>query len=129
LTDDLASAALKDESAAPLTATVEKPVAKGLGQRGARKGGGPGGRHRAVLRDSIQGVTKPNLRHLARRGGVKRISGLIYEETRGVLKVFLENVIREAVEYTAHARRITMTPMDTAYALRRQGMTLLGFGS
>ena len=31
------------------------------------------------------------LRHpagrLARRGGVKRISGLIYEETRGVLKV------------------------------------------
>ncbi|XP_037399834.1 histone H4-like, partial [Pygocentrus nattereri] len=30
---------------------------------------------------------------LARRGGVKRISGLIYEETRGVLKVFLENGI------------------------------------
>jgi hypothetical protein len=29
---------------------------------------------------------------LARRGGVKRISGLIYEETRGVLKIFLENV-------------------------------------
>jgi len=28
---------------------------------------------------------------------VKRISGLIYEETRGVLKVFLENVIRDAV--------------------------------
>ena len=24
--------------------------------------------------------------------GVKRISGLIYEETRGVLKIFLENV-------------------------------------
>ncbi|KAE9608396.1 putative histone H4, histone-fold [Lupinus albus] len=34
---------------------------------------------------------------LARRGGVKRISGLIYEETRGVLKIFLENVIRDAV--------------------------------
>jgi len=28
---------------------------------------------------------------LARRGGVKRISGLIYEETRGVLKLFLES--------------------------------------
>ena len=26
---------------------------------------------------------------MARRGGVKRISGLIYEEIRGVLKVFL----------------------------------------
>merc|ERR1711915_978126 len=28
--------------------------------------------------------TKPAIRRLARRGGVKRISGLIYEETRGV---------------------------------------------
>merc|ERR1719500_1066922 len=33
---------------------------------------------------------------------VKTISGLIYEETRGVLKVFLENVIRDAVTYTEH---------------------------
>jgi histone H4 len=38
---------------------------------------------------------QPAIRRLARRGGVKRISGLIYEETRGVLKIFLENVIRE----------------------------------
>ena len=29
---------------------------------------------------------------LARRGGVKRILGLIYEETHSVLKIFLENV-------------------------------------
>lgn len=40
----------------------------------------------------IVGITKPAIRRLARRGGVKRISGLIYEETRGVLKIFLENV-------------------------------------
>ena len=53
-------------------------------------------RHRKVLRDNIQGITKPAIRRLARRGGVKRISGLIYEETRGVLKVFLENVIRDS---------------------------------
>ena len=33
--------------------------------------------------------------------------GLIYEETRGVLKVFLENVIRDAVTYTEHAKRKT----------------------
>ena len=41
---------------------------------------------------SCSGITKPAIRRLARRGGVKRISGLIYEETRGVLKIFLENV-------------------------------------
>ena len=40
----------------------------------------------------MTGITKPAIRRLARRGGVKRISGLIYEETRGVLKIFLENV-------------------------------------
>ena len=69
-------------------------------------------RHRKVLRDNIQGITKPAIRRLARRGGVKRISGLIYEETRGVLKVFLENVIRDSVTYTEHARRKTVTAMD-----------------
>ena len=36
---------------------------------------------RTVLRDNIQGITKPVIRQLACRGGVKRISGLIYEET------------------------------------------------
>lgn len=30
---------------------------------------------------SVQGITKPAIRRLARRGGVKRISGLIYEDT------------------------------------------------
>jgi histone H4 len=60
-------------------------VFQGLGKGGAK-------RHRKILRDNIQGITKPAIRRLARRGGVKRISGLIYEETRGVLKIFLENV-------------------------------------
>ena len=45
-------------------------------------------------------------------------SGLIYEETRGVLKVFLENVIRDAVSYIEQAKRKTYTAMDVAYALK-----------
>ncbi|KAF2286112.1 hypothetical protein GH714_010459 [Hevea brasiliensis] len=83
---------------------------RGKGGKGLGKGGAK--RHRKVLRDNIQGITKPAIRRLARRGGVKRISGLIYEETRGVLKIFLENVIRDAVTYTEHARRKTVTAMD-----------------
>lgn len=59
---------------------------RGKGGKGLGKGGAK--RHRKVLRDNIQGITKPAIRRLARRGGVKRISGLIYEETRGVLKVY-----------------------------------------
>jgi len=99
---------------------------KGLG-KGAKALGGAK-RHRKVLRNNIDGITKPAIRRLARRGGVKRISGQIYDETRGVLKVFLENVIRDAVTYTEHARRKTVTAMDVVYALKRQGRTLYGFG-
>jgi histone H4 len=94
---------------------------KGLGKSGAK-------RHRKVLRDNIQGITKPAIRRLARRGGVKRISGLIYEETRHVLKAFLDHVVKDAVAYCEHAKRKTVTSLDVVYSLKRQGRTLYGFG-
>jgi histone H4 len=118
---------------------------RGKGGKGLGKGGAK--RHRKILRDNIQGITKPAIRRLARRGGVKRISGLIYEETRGVLKIFLESesarlsaakelnadmyssqsdVIRDSVTYTEHAKRKTVTSLDVVYALKRQGRTLYG---
>lgn len=94
---------------------------KGMGRSGAK-------RHRKILRDNIQGITKPGIRRLARRAGVKRLSGMIYEETRGVLKTFLERVIRDAVIYCEHSRRKTVTSMDVVYSAKRQGRTLYGFG-
>jgi histone H4 len=48
---------------------------KGLGKGGAK-------RHRKILRDNIQGITKPAIRRLARRGGVKRISASKYSQAR-----------------------------------------------
>jgi len=80
-----------------------------------------------MTKDVILGITKPAIRRLARRGGVKRISGTIYEETRNVLKLFLQNVVKDAVTYTEYARRKTVTAMDIIYALKRQGRTLYGF--
>ena len=56
------------------------------------------------------------------------ISYLIYEETRGVLRVFLENVMRDVISYTEDAKRETVTAMDVVYALKCQGRTLYGFG-
>jgi histone H3/H4 len=81
-----------------------------------------------VLKDNAKGITKPAIRRLARRGGVKRISGLIYEEARVTLKLFLENIIKDAVTYTEYARRKTVTVMDVVYALKRNGRTLYGCG-
>jgi histone H4 len=83
---------------------------------------------RKTLKETILGITKPAIRRLARRGGVKRISSLVYIETRQVLKGFLENVIRDSVTYTEHAKRKTVTALDVVYALKRQGKTLYGFG-
>ena len=141
---------------------------RGKGGKGLGKGGAK--RHRKVLRDQIQGITKvcvllhllesckfasycsmhslvgfactsapcklsslyfcpqPAIRRLARRGGVKRISGTIYEETRSVLKLFLENLIKDAVTYTEHGRRKTVTALDVVFSLKKAGRTLYGFG-
>ena len=82
---------------------------------------------RQGVEERLEGISKPSIRRLARRGGVKRISGLVYAETRGVLRAFLENTLRDAVTYTEHARRKTVTAMDIVYALKRQGRTLYGY--
>lgn len=78
--------------------------------------------------DNLQGITKPATHRIAHRCGVKRISGLIYEKTRGVFMVLLENVIHDSVAYTEHASCKTFTAMDVMYALKRQGKALYGFG-
>ena len=69
--------------------------------------------------------TKQDVRRLARRGGTKRMSSTVHQETHGVLKVFLEKVLKEALIYTEHARRKTVSVEDVLLALRRKGHTLL----
>lgn len=59
---------------------------------------------------------------------MKRISGHIYDETRSVLHNFLTNTVSDALAYTVHAGRKTVTATDVVYALKRQGRTLYGYG-
>jgi histone H4 len=99
---------------------------EGRGKGGKGLGKGCAKRHRKVLRDNIQGITKPAIRRLVQRGGVKQISGLVYEEAWTVLRVFLENVMRDAIMYTEHTRRKTLMAADVVYPLKRQGRTLYG---
>jgi histone H4 len=95
---------------------------KGLGKVGAKR------HQKKASRANIEGITKPAIRRLARRGGVKRISTFIYDDTRAVLKNFLDQVVKDSVTYTEHAKRKTVTALDVVYALKRQGRTLYGFG-
>ena len=92
---------------------------KGLGKEGSGKSKAAfGKRHKGILRDNIYGITKPAIRRLCRRGGVKRISGLIYEETREVLKGQLEKVLHDSIVYSENAKRKTVTALDVVYALK-----------
>ena len=64
-------------------------------------------RHRRALRDDIQGLMKPVVRRLARRGGVKRLSGV-----SGLLKVLLENIVDTAAEDMTAARDELLVAMS-----------------
>lgn len=93
-----------------------------MSNKGPKTGGAK--RHRKILRDNIAGITKPALLRILRRAGVKRVSGLVYEELRGVLKTWLETVVRSTVIFTEHARRKTVQLPDLEAALASQGIQL-----
>jgi len=83
---------------------------------------------RVILRDNIEGIKRPEIRRLARRSGVQRISGNIYEETRSVLKSYLDEIVQKSTIFTEHAGRVTVTPMDVVNALKAtEGKQLYGF--
>jgi len=77
--------------------------------------------HRMVIKDAIQGITKPAITRIANRAGCKRLSGLIYEETRGIAKIRMEEIIGAAVVYTDNARRVTIKEADVSAALADLG--------
>lgn len=65
---------------------LTRAVLGGKGGKGLGKGGAK--RHRKILRDNIQGITKPAIRRLARRGGVKRISAsMTFLEASSLLSI------------------------------------------
>merc|ERR1712146_9334 len=84
-------------------------------------------RHRKLLHDTIDGVTRPAIRRMARRGGVKRLASLSYEAIRTVLRQFLHRLLHDVVAYTEHGKRKTVLPQDVIHALGRIGRTIYGY--
>ncbi|KAF2121566.1 histone-fold-containing protein [Lophiotrema nucula] len=98
----------------------------GLGGKGLGKGKGAK-RHKKVLRDNIQSVTKGDIRRLARRGGVKRISAMIYDDVRHALKQRLQVILRDIVAIVEYSGRQTVTVRDVIFTLNRIGQPIYGF--
>ncbi|KAE9222763.1 hypothetical protein PF005_g6572 [Phytophthora fragariae] len=56
-----------------------------------------------------------------------RMSALMCEEARVVLKVFVSSLVQDDVVYTEHAYQKTGTVRDVVYALKQQGRTIYGY--
>lgn len=69
-------------------------------------------RYRKVLRDNIQGITSPAIKRLAQKGGAKRVDHLIFEEIRGIMRLAMENILKDAITHTEHERRKTVSLRD-----------------
>jgi histone H4 len=77
----------------------------------------------------LEQISGGSIRRLARRGGVKRMSGLIYREVREVLKDYLERVMKPVCLYVEHSKRKTATVADVVHALKSIGQPLVvGYG-
>ena len=55
------------------------------------------------------------------------MSGLIYAETREVLKQFIEQVLKLTIEYTSYGQRKTVRALDVILAAKHLGITMYGF--
>ncbi|KAI5189562.1 histone H4 [Nematocida sp. AWRm77] len=99
----------------------------GRGKGGKGLGKGSAKRHRKTPPQTS--ISKPAIRRLARRGGVKRVSATVYDEINSMSRKYLENVINHAITYCNHGKRKTVSCQDVLYALKKQGVTLIGFGS
>lgn len=64
-----------------------------------------------------EALRRPAIKRLARKGGIKRLSGNTYAEVRNILDDYLRDVVKDAVIVTQHAKRKTVTSKDVNYAL------------
>jgi len=72
--------------------------------------------------DTIKSITKPVIQRLAYKGGVKSMSGLVYDESRGLLKLWLESVLRDAFVYADYYRKKTINEAMISAALAKKSI-------
>ncbi len=72
-------------------------------------------------------ISKGAFYRLAQRAGNKRVSGLVYEESRGLLRKYVDRIVGRAVVYMEHSKRKTLKTKDVLASLQGVGHDLYGF--
>lgn len=83
--------------------------------------------NRRQARESLKNISKPSIRRLARRGGVKRLGSAVYGEMRVALHQYLTKILLATTMHTDHAKRQIVSVEDVLQALRIHGQKLYGF--
>ena len=100
-------------------------LVKGKGNTGPKRGKNLG-KSSASRPELVNRITKGDIRRIARRGGVRRISVGVYPCTRDILLGWLEGVVKDALIFMEHAKRQTVRASDVVYALKRRGQNIYG---
>jgi histone H4 len=114
-----------DEAGAGGAGGSSKTVAKS----GHGKGKGGAKRHRKMVKPAIEGMSNNEIRRLARRAGVKRIGGGVYESVRKMTQNFLDDVLFKTLIHVEHRQAKTVTPHDVVAGFKCMGGTVYGFGN
>lgn len=78
-----------------------------------------------ILRDNIEGITKPALQRLAYRAGIKQMSAKdkddFYAYSRGILHDHLDQVVRNSLIFMKNAKHSTLSSDHVRRALESMG--------
>ena len=114
----------EEEDAREVLGCIFDP-ASAAAEKAAEKAAEPPPRwSRKVLRDNIGRIGNGMIRRLAVRAGVPAVHPLVYEETRGVIKYKLENLVRDAVTFCESRRDRTVSPADAAFAIAHKELDI-----
>ena len=84
-------------------------------------------RHAKVLKPVIQGISKNEIKRIARRAGVSRIGGGVYEEVRLQTQNFLDEFLFKTLVHVDHRQAMTVTPADVVRGFKSTGGTAYGY--
>lgn len=79
-------------------------------------------KEKKVLKDNINGITKPALKRLTYQAGVIRTSRLVYEDLRARILDFLHLIVKDALVFTGYNKRKTVQESDVRHAFEVRRM-------
>lgn len=87
----------------------------------------PAAKKRMLAKKKLpSGASKPSLRRLAYRGGVKKMAAGVYDEARAALGDMLGDVEKDAALLVEHAGKKTVRTKDVVEALKHNDQVVYG---